>query len=249
MSITYKIQQAFNKAKLTYDLHCHMQKKIANQLIAMIASQRYTYDYIADMGCGTGISTESIIKQIKYKKLICADIADQLLDVLVERNLASNILPIVGDMNTLLFRNAVLDLIVSSMSLQWVNHLPKVLSNFYSSLHNQGVVAIAIPLNGSLNEILPAFRNRFLSQKKIADTFQACGLKMQNTAQQRIIIKFDTHLLALRSLKEIGATTITQPNVQKSGLAKKAFSSYFTSQSECQLTYHIGYFIAKKEKS
>jgi malonyl-CoA O-methyltransferase len=234
------IRDHFNRAAHTYDDYCHLQSYVGERLIQQLKNHLSFADKILDLGCGTGIVTESLAKQISFCEFHATDIAEQLLTKAQQRLPSAQVYEM--DFNALPTQPThTFDLLFSNMALHWSTHFFTALSQFKKIAKPKHILAFTIPLSGTLLELKTQFAIReFHTAAQIEQFLLQCGYELAYNQQEAIQVAFETPLEALRSIKRIGANYVTHRT--HSGLRGKSF---LTSQAQQQLSYHIGYFIAR----
>lgn len=242
MKDTHQIKKFFNQAKHTYDDHCQLQLDIGHTLINTIKNISSSYAATIDLGCGTGLVTEKLAKTISYQHLHAIDIANELLTKAHQRMTALNVTLYEADFNHLNINDLQFDLAFSNMALQWSADLNQTLLAIANCVKTNGTLAFSIPLPGTLIELKHYYAlNHFLSTESIARSLQSSGFTLIHQHTDTITLPFDSLYLALKSIKNMGAN-YTGKHLHK-GLRGKSFLHLHVLQ---RLTYHIGYFIAKK---
>ncbi|KFP77895.1 NADH dehydrogenase [ubiquinone] 1 alpha subcomplex assembly factor 5, partial [Acanthisitta chloris] len=95
-----------------------------------------TFPLALDVGSGRGYIAQHLTKQT-VEKLVQVDIAENALKNAVESEIPT--VSVVADEEFLPFREDTFDLVVSSLSLHWVNDLPKAFKEIHQVLKPDGV--------------------------------------------------------------------------------------------------------------
>ncbi|NXV09055.1 NDUF5 hydroxylase, partial [Cettia cetti] len=104
-------------------------------LVSLILSFR-TFPLALDVGSGRGYIAQHLTKET-VEKLIQVDIAENALKNAVESEIPT--VRVVADEEFLPFKEDTFDLVVSSLSLHWVNDLPKAFREIHQVLKPDGV--------------------------------------------------------------------------------------------------------------
>jgi malonyl-CoA O-methyltransferase len=239
------IKRFFNKASNTYDDNTHLQQAIGEKLITLIQQQTLLNPSIIDLGCGTGAVTRRLAIEIPHRHFHAIDIADQLLNIASERLSSFDIRVYEADFNHLTISDHRYDIAFSNMALQWSTDLSKTIQSITTLLSHQGLLAFSLPLFGTLHELKHQYSlNHFLPAPLIKNKLTDSGLELIYHHTETRVLTFDNLYLALKSIKNMGAN-YTGKRINK-GLRGKSFLSLRMLQ---QLSYHIGYFIARKPAS
>ncbi|NXY34144.1 NDUF5 hydroxylase, partial [Pomatorhinus ruficollis] len=95
-----------------------------------------TFPFALDVGSGKGYIAQHLTKET-VEKLIQVDIAENALKNAVESEIPT--VRVVADEEFLPFKEDTFDLVVSSLSLHWVNDLPKAFKEIHQVLKPDGV--------------------------------------------------------------------------------------------------------------
>lgn len=132
------IEQNFADAALAYDEHASVQRESAADLLDFTLPHRAETAF--EPGCGTGIYTGLLLEAFPKAKLLCVDIAEDMLEVARSKygHAAS-------------FRRADAeemaegpwDLITSNATFQWFNDLEETLSRYRGMLQPGGLLTFS----------------------------------------------------------------------------------------------------------
>lgn len=233
-----KICQAFNAAAATYNLFNSVQEKVGSTLIEMLSHYNTTFNYIIDLGCGTGSTTEKLLSSIDYKSAYAIDQAQQLVALARDRLCNHNINILIEDFEQLPSLPDF-DLIFSNMSLQWALNLVDTLNSIIKLLPQQGLFCFTVPLINNFYE-LNSRRKKYFDLTQYCEILTKLNLKVMDAQEKNYQLYFPTKLTALRYIRALGANYLINNNSSKSDFSIRHNKEPFN------LTYHIGYFIAKK---
>jgi malonyl-CoA O-methyltransferase len=236
-----KIAAAFNRAASSYDEHARVQYKVGCELIKQLMTCHQHFNVVLDAGCGTGLITNLLARNIKYQSIDAIDIAEALLisnhTNFPERTQRSSL-----DYNNIATLTHRYDLIFSNMALQWSATLSHTLEIFHERLNHHGLLCFSIPLVGTFQEISKSFSLHPLPNfEMIENILFKLGYQMIHSQQKSYLDKFENTLSALRSIKLVGANHTDFRNTI--GLRGKGC---LTEKPIHHLTYIIGFFIAEK---
>lgn len=219
----------FNKNFSTYDDNAIVQKEVATKLTNLIIDKfkRNSYLKVIELGCGTGIFTKYILKNMEIKELILNDYFDT-------REYLSGIKYhdfIKGDMSQSL--NESYDLVISSSSFQWINDLENLIERISKTTSK---LAFSIYIEGNLKEIQGHFNVslKYKAGQEITLLLKKYFSEVENYEEEKII-KFKEPLDALRHLKKTGVGISSQSSVRQIRTFKNK-----------SLSYRVGYFLCSK---
>lgn len=237
-----KVQNAFDRAADTYDQHCHAQQQAGNKLTQLVKLHHAHADRLIDFGCGTGVNTYQLAAQFDYQDFHAIDISSALLQKAEQHIKKSRIHFYQMDFDHLPDDCLAFDIIYSNMALQWSVNLPALLNKTHALLKTQGTLGFSIPLAGTFREFQShCAMNNFPEKKIIHDLLTDCGYELLSQKTDTITFSFHDTLRALKSIKQIGANHVIQRTHK--GLRTP---SYLNQIKTSELTYVIGYFIARK---
>lgn len=234
------IQRCFNKAASTYDQHCGIQKQIGEKLIDGLIQSSIQPEAIIDLGCGSGLVTEQLANQFNYKHFYAIDMADQLLLKANQRLANRSIAILENDFDFSYTPDMLFDLAFSNMSLHWSLDLEKTFSIIRNNLTENGMLAFSVPIVGTFSEFKAPHKNIFYLPTDIYRLLKNANFNNIEYKTEKFTLNFDSQISAIKSIKYVGAN-------QKLELSKKIFPRHtLLEQKPFSMTYHIAYFIVKK---
>lgn len=241
------IKQKFNRCYKTYDKYCSVQNKICEHTIQLLTKHISHANHIADMGCGTGESTQQLINTFSSAQYYCVDIAENLLNI-AKSKLSGNIHFLVSDFDLSTYRDDCFDLIFSNMAFQWSSNLLQNLKIFYSYLVKDGVIIFSMPINNSFPELKSHCKLKNLPHANIVDMLHESRFELIEHMHYVMTESFSSQTNAIRSLKNVGANFNNSPTSQPThSLSKNSIKNAFVNQNVSQLTYTIGIYLAIKK--
>ncbi len=219
------VKNCFNKAAEKYDIHCDLQLRTGKKLLSLI--NFFEADIVIDLGCGTGI----ISKELKYKKLYALDFSTNMLNLARKKLVKKNVIFLENNFDD--FRGLKCDLAFANMSLQWSTDLNSTLANIKENLSLKGIIAFSIPLVGTFENINISTIS-FLTFKQVEELLS--GWEIIHSFEEEINYNFPSLVEALKSLKAVGANHCDSR--KKVVIPRQKIPQ--------NLTYKIGYFIARK---
>ncbi len=244
MSALNKIKTAFNKSKASYDLHSGLQNHVGDQLIELLLAvfHKKNLPRVIDLGCGTGTNTQKLLDKIPVRELHAIDIADDLLKIAQQRLQGKNVHVYAHAFDQPFAVENAFDIAYSNMALHWSTHFEKTIQSLHTQLNKHGIIVFSVPLTGTLNELQPHYSvNPMTQATDVTQILTQTGFDVLAEQSEAITLRFPDTLTALRSLKRVGANT--SHAIRDNRLSGKSSLRRVNIQ---QLTYNIGYFIARK---
>lgn len=152
------VRKAFDSAAATYDEAAGVQREICHRLAAFASSHErpVSPDLVIDAGCGTGYGLPFVAQLCPEATVVTIDFAPSMLARLSSRGLAATPAPLCADLEALPLRDASVDVVWSSLALQWCDP-DLVLREFARALKPGGVAWIATLGPRTLWEVRDAF--------------------------------------------------------------------------------------------
>jgi malonyl-CoA O-methyltransferase len=224
------VAEHFSAACCSYDEYAQVQKQIAEvnlELLADLVSGQSKYSI--DLGCGTGLHTSALAKMTA--NCLAIDISHGMLKTAqrnnAEKTTAANkvILYCSGDADSLPLQPHSIDVVHSSMALQWCSSPSNAIAEITRVLSTSGSAQLAIMLDSSLYELRQAWKNiglaprvnEFFTKKQWLEATQNIkNDEVSRRADAQINIYqqvrsftewYPSSLQMLRALKRIGAAT------------------------------------------
>jgi SAM-dependent methyltransferase len=135
---------------------------------------------------------------------------------------AANALAVVADEEALPFRDESLDLVVSALSLQFVNDLPGALVQIRRALRPDGLLLAALLGGDTLTELRQALAQAetdvengisprvmpFADLRDLGGLLQRAGFALPVTDVDRITVRYSSPLALMHDLRRMGATNV-----------------------------------------
>jgi malonyl-ACP O-methyltransferase BioC len=242
------VKKRFARSLKTYAEHAHVQRATAERMLFELrASAGEKFDRIFEIGCGAGVLTQMIRKQLFYKELYLNDLVDECEKLIQdpENEHFSG-----GDIEHLEVLPSSLDLVLSNATFQWLDHLGEVLERLFKALHQDGTLAFSTFGPENAREIAQAKGTslKYLTVpelKAVVSEHFSIQCFHENIRQ----LHFKHPMDVLRHLKNTGVTAVSKEIWTRSGL-----KNFITDYIECcgndegvTLTYHPIVVIARKK--
>ena len=137
-----QIGAAFTAAAQRYDEGAHVQRLVASRLAARAGGEQIAPDSdILEIGCGTGLLTREIRKTWPDARLTATDIAPEMIAATAGHDLDARLMVMDGEAPNL--GDERFDLILSSLTFQWFDDLPRALTRLHALLKPSGMLCFA----------------------------------------------------------------------------------------------------------
>ncbi|MGL6159331.1 malonyl-ACP O-methyltransferase BioC [Microbulbifer sp.] len=205
------VAKSFGRAAQSYDNAAHLQRAVCRQLLREIGDHA-TPRRILDLGSGTGYGSALLRRRFPGAEIIALDLAGEMLQFARRERPAADHY-IAADAEQLPLADGSIDLVFSSMALQWCYRLPQLFAELRRILAPGGRCLVATLGPGTLRELKASWAdvdggvhvNRFLPEDDWRRAAGDCRLHCEER-----VLYFDSARLLMRELKVIGARNINR---------------------------------------
>lgn len=202
------IARSFGSAASSYDKHAALQRSVADKLLAMLPAT-LEKTVVLELGCGTGYCTRQLQQRLP-QNLIALDLAFPMLKQLHQSNGSSALL--CADAQALPLRAECIDLLVSSLTIQWCFNLHQLFSELQGVLKPGGKAFLSTFGPESLKEVKAAWAqvdaythvNSFVAALELQQQAELAGFKCKIMREHRHSYYASLFDLS-RELKALGA--------------------------------------------
>lgn len=257
-----QVAKAFGRAAHSYDQAAALQRQVADQLLHRIA-ERYrdhpVIDRMMDLGSGTGYGSVPLRNIFPDTQLIGLDIAEGMLAFQRRERLLDNHLLIGGDAEQLPLADESIDLIYSSLAVQWCRHPQRLFAELARVLRPGGQVWLSTLGPQSLKELRSAWAgiDDLQHVNEFAPLVQTLAQARDHFAVEAEVemrvLRYDAVLDLMRDLQAIGAHTVTAR--REGGLRGRRvltelahqYESWRHEDGSLPATYEIHYLCCRKD--
>lgn len=255
-----KVAQSFSRAAATYDSVAQLQRDIGAHLFARLPDNLPAQSSLLDLGSGTGFFTRQLAAKYPESQIIGLDIAEGMLHYAAGQRDGINWL--CSDAELLPIADNSVDIIFSSLAIQWCNNLPQLMAELARVLKPRGQLYIATLGPYTLHELKSAWQqvdnyvhvNHFQSQQALIASIDSSQLILDNVQQESRTLYYDRLSELTRELKALGAHNINSGKPEgltgrSRLLAFKSAYESFRSPQGLPATYDVIYLQASKINS
>lgn len=205
-----QVAASFSRAATSYDAVAELQRHVGTQLLARLPVSLQLHRWL-DLGSGTGYFTRALGERYGQGMGLAVDIAEGMLRHARPQGGAAHF--IAGDAEALPLQTASVDLLFSSLALQWCADFPRVLSEAQRVLRPGGVLAFSSLCVGTLQELRDSWQavdgfvhvNRFRRFEDYQQCCAASGMQVLSLQRQAQTLHFPDLRSLTTSLKDLGA--------------------------------------------
>lgn len=228
----HAVRQAFERAAATYDRSAFLQREVAQRLDEHLEEMKIEPKVILDAGCGTGFGVPLLRARFPKARILAMDLAHGMAAQTARqhgrpagwRGMVSRLVPqasslaaVCADLERLPLRRDSLDMVWSSLTLQWVD-LPKAFREVNRALKPGGLFLFASLGPDTLQELRAASReldghahvNRFVDMHDVGDALMQAGFANPVMEMERITLTYEALRDLLADIKGIGAQTVLE---------------------------------------
>ena len=210
-----QVRRAFGRAATSYEAHAALQDEVQRRLQERLDDLSLGPQRVLDVGSGTARGTAALRKRFPQAQTIALDLAMPMLRA--ARRHRSWLRPfarVCADAESLPLAENSIDLLYSSLCLQWCGQLDAVFDEFRRVLRADGVVLFSTFGPQTLIELRTAFAevdqtphvSRFLDIHQIGDALLAAGFRDPVLERDVFTLTYADVLGLMRELRAIGAT-------------------------------------------
>lgn len=212
-----KVRHAFEMAASTYDAAAVLQREVNQRLLSRLDYIKLQPESVLDLGAGTGGGSLALKKRYAKARVWALDFARPMLLELKRRaGFWRRPLPVCANAAALPFKDGSIDLIFSSLTLQWCGDLAAVFEECRRVLKPGGAFMFATLGPDTLKELRASWAvvddmehvNAFVDMHDVGDLLVAAGFADPVLDVERITMTYRDLTKMLRELKHLGANTV-----------------------------------------
>ncbi len=245
------IRKRFSRAVGSYPQAATVQRDVARRMTELLGKHvpRSTCRNALEVGCGTGLFTRQLLKEIRPRHLLLNDICPEMRHCFSDI-LGKNIRFYEGDAEQLHFP-AGQNLITSCSALQWFEDPEAFFVRCRHLLTEGGYLAFSTFGKENMREIT-SVTGTSLHYRSLGELEQLLlkNYEMVYSGEEVFRLTFSSPLEVLRHLKQTGVTGVRRHTWTKADLSdfcRRYIELYGQSDTTVPLTYHPIYMIVKKK--
>ena len=212
------VRAAFDRAGATYEPAAQLQARVAQELLSRLDAFKFAPAVVLDLGAGTGRAAAQLKRRYPRAQVLALDLAPGMLEH-ARRNLRlwRRFHRVCADAQRLPLKSASVDLVFSSLMLQWCEPLDAAFAEVRRVLTPEGFFAFSTFGPATLQELRRAWAaaddynhvNQFIDVHDVGDALVRAGFAEPVLDVDRIELGYESALDLMRDLKAIGAHNVT----------------------------------------
>jgi len=216
------VRASFDRASASYEAAAVLQSRVADELLTRLEPFRFTPEVVLDVGAGTGRMTGELKRRYRRALVVAIDLAPGMLrEAKRHQQLFRRFERVCGDALRLPVADASVDVVVSSLMLQWCDPPDQAFAEIRRVLKPDGFCAFSTLGPDTLRELRSAWAeadgmahpynhvNRFTDMHDVGDAVVRAGLSEPVLDVDRMQLTYPDALALMRDLKTIGAHNVT----------------------------------------
>lgn len=251
MNHDQRVAHGFAKAAKGYDAYATLQRRVAKQLWEHLLQARplKQTDTVLDLGCGTGYLQSLLQEQTLFPTVVGLDIAYAMCES------AQKYYPTIqATMEQLPFQHNTIDVVFSSLALQWGENPTRVFSQLRNIVKPASVMAFSTLGQGTLCELSKAFSahglkpsvNNFTTKETLTQQLKHADFKNIQVVEECITTHYKAPHELMRYLKGIGASYKGKQSYigrQKLQDVTDYYQQHYSSEDGVKATWNVVYLI------
>lgn len=210
-----RVRRNFARAAADYDAVAVLQHEIGRRMIERLDVMRLTPRVILDLGCGTGQTTEGVMRRYPGARVVALDFALPMLSRARRRGRwLRRPACLCADLDSLPLATGSVDLVFANASLQWSASPVDAFREIARVLRPEGLLLFATFGPDTLRELREAWQevdatprvNRFIDLHDYGDMLGAAGLADPVVDVERMTLTYPDVPRLMREIKLLGAT-------------------------------------------
>ena len=210
-------RRSFEQAAKAYDEAAILQREVATRLVERLDYMLIEPSVVLDAGVGTGYCTLDLVQRYPNAQVIALDIAQAMLEQTRSKlPLNKSVNYLACDVEKIALADNSVDLVISSLTVQWCNDYLKAFSELKRVLKPGGCILFTSFGPDALKELRHCWYkvdsdqhvNSFIDMHHIGDALLQAGFENPVMDNETITITYKDVYQIMRDLKTIGAHNV-----------------------------------------
>ena len=209
-----EVRRAFDRAAATYDAAAELQRRVRDELLSRLDYVKLEPAAVLDLGAGTGHAALALKRRYPASTVLAVDLAESMLrEARRRQTLFRRFQRVCADAAALPLRSASVELVFSSLMLQWCDVPDGVFAECRRVLRPGGLLSFTTFGPDTLVELRRAWAaaddgvhvSRFLDMHDVGDALVRAGFAEPVMDVDRVTLTYAEVRDLMRDLKAIGA--------------------------------------------
>jgi malonyl-CoA O-methyltransferase len=212
------IRASFDRASARYEAAAVLQGRVNEELMGRLEFFKFQPRVVLDLGAGTGRGAEELKRRYRRALVVAVDMAPGMLREAQRRqHLFRRFERVCADAMRLPFADSSVDVVFSSLMLQWCDPLDVTFAEVRRVLKPEGFFAFSTFGPDTLKELRASWAeadgynhvNQFVDMHDVGEALVRAGLMEPVLDVDRIQLTYTDTLALMKDLKAIGAHNVT----------------------------------------
>lgn len=212
------VRRSFSAAADSYDAFAFLQREVGTRMLERLDCILAEPKVIVDLGAGTGEHTAALAKRYPRARTYGLDLAEPMLKKMRKRSSWRRpIRAVCADIQSLPFSDNSVDLIFSSLAMQWCESLDETFKEFRRVLRPGGFILFSTFGPDTLNELRQSWAavdacehvHNFIDMHIVGDAMLHAGLAEPVMDIENLTLTYKNVYELMRELKGIGAHNVS----------------------------------------
>lgn len=255
-----RVADSFSRAACSYDSVAELQRDVGHELLKRLPDS--DPQVVMDLGSGTGYFTPLIKQRYPQAFMLSLDLAEGMLNYSRDKRPVENTAWLCGDAEALPLADNTVDLIFTSLAIQWCEQTDKLFAEIARVLKPGGQFVFSTLGPDTLHELRTAWAqvddqvhvNRFIDWRDLQTDLPEM-LHVDSLETEYRVCRYARIRDLTNELKGIGAHNMNagQPSGLTGRARIKAFSEAYETQRHAEgylpATYHVYYGVFSKRQT
>lgn len=214
-----QVRRSFSKAAERYDEVALLQREIGQRMLDRLQLVKMQPEVILDVGAGTGVATESLMRRYKKAQVLALDFAYPMLEQTRKRgSFLRKPRCVCADLDFIPLEDGSVDLIYSNAAIQWSNDLDHTFREFQRVLKPNGLLMFTTFGPDTLKELRYSWSeadgrshvSSFLDMHDVGDALMRARFADPVMDVDRMELTYSDVTGLMRDLKVLGAHNVTE---------------------------------------
>ncbi len=251
------VARSFSQAASTYDQVAALQRQVADTLLSRVPDRSFAN--VVDLGCGTGVVAAQLAQRAGTEQVFGLDIAEGMLTFARHQYPQSKLHWCGADAENLPLKSESVDLVFSSLAVQWCDDFNRVCEEIQRVLKPGGYCLLATLGPETLYELRRAWQqvdgyvhvNPFTNAGFVQQAVREAGFQVENW-QETIVMRYQALRQLTAELKALGAHNVNRGRPkgltgrQRIEKLKMGYEAFRDAQGWLPASYDVYYLRLEK---